>query len=158
MTDLNERKLDELRAAFDIFDRNGDGRISVEELGHALTSMLGGKVPSKNVVQKMIDDLDTDKNGTVEFHEFCAHHERLGKFQDDQGEHQLRTAFSVFDKDGDGHISVEELKQVMKSMDQSMTEQEVQDMHSEADLDKDGVISFSEFVVMMTKEVKSQDE
>jgi len=58
--------------------------------------------------------------------------------------------FYVFDRDGNGLISSEELAQVMKSLGERLTGQEVDAMMSEADVDGDGQINFQEFVKMMT--------
>jgi len=61
-------KLQEMRAAFGLFDRDGDGTISVKELGAVLKTM--GHQTTEEVVQKMIKVADTDGSGSVEFEEF----------------------------------------------------------------------------------------
>lgn len=59
---------------------------------------------------------------------------------DDQDE--LQQAFAVFDKDGDGHITKEELRSVMTTLGEELTDAEVNSMMAEADLDGDGRIDF----------------
>ena len=59
---------------------------------------------------------------------------------DDQSE--LQEAFQVFDTDGNGYISASELKQVMSNLGENMTDEEINEMLREADLDGDGQISF----------------
>ena len=59
--------------------------------------------------------------------------------------------FLVYDKDGDGFISAAELKQTMTDLGQELTDEEVDEMMREADIDGDGQVSFEEFVTMMTK-------
>ena len=54
--------------------------------------------------------------------------------------HETRAAFEVFDKDGSGTISAEELRQVMKSLGENLTDQEIDEMIAEADKDKNGSI------------------
>lgn len=52
-------------------------------------------------------------------------------------------AFKVFDKNGDGVISVSELRQVMSNLGQSLTDRELQKMFQNADQDGDGEINFN---------------
>jgi calmodulin len=60
------------------------------------------------------------------------------KAQDTDAE--LRAAFQVFDRDGSGTINTEELKEVMKSIGESLTDEEIEDMMKEADKDGNGAI------------------
>ena len=55
-------------------------------------------------------------------------------------EKETREAFKVFDKDGSGTISTDELRQVMKSLGENLTEDEIEEMVREADSDGNGVI------------------
>ena len=54
--------------------------------------------------------------------------------------HETRAAFDVFDKDGSGTISADELRQVMKSLGENLTDEEIDEMIREADKDKNGTI------------------
>jgi len=58
-------------------------------------------------------------------------------------------AFQVFDKDGNGKISMSELKTVMQNLGEKLTDDEINEMIGEADKDGDGEVSYEEFVVMM---------
>jgi len=55
----------------------------------------------------------------------------------------------VFDKDGNGRISQQELKLVMKNLGENLTDEEINEMIREADDDGDGHVDFDEFVKMM---------
>jgi Ca2+-binding EF-hand superfamily protein len=55
-------------------------------------------------------------------------------------EHETRAAFAVFDKDGSGSISADELRQVMKSLGENLTDREIDEMIAEADKDRNGTI------------------
>ncbi|PNH05810.1 Calmodulin [Tetrabaena socialis] len=87
-----------------------------------------------------IKEVDKDGSGTVEFPEFC---QLMMKQQDvpDQ-EEALREAFRMFDKDGNGQISASELKTVMCTLGEALTEEEVDDMINEADLSGDGMVNY----------------
>lgn len=62
---------------------------------------------------------------------------------------ELKEAFDAFDKDGDGFINVPELQAMMEKLGDKITLQEAQELIQEVDLDKDGVVNFNEFSIMM---------
>ena len=66
-------------------------------------------------------------------------------------------SFSLFDRDGDGCITGQELGDVMKSMGHHPTQSEVQDMINEHDADGNGTIEFPEFLAMMTRRTADLD-
>lgn len=55
-------------------------------------------------------------------------------------EEELRRAFQVFDRDGSGHISTDELRDVLKSVGENLTEEELDEMMRQVDLDGSGTI------------------
>ncbi|CAF4809578.1 unnamed protein product, partial [Rotaria magnacalcarata] len=72
-------------------------------------------------------------NGTIDFPEFLTLMAR--KMKDTDSEEEIREAFRVFDKDGNGYISVDELRNVMTSLGEKLTDEEVNQMIREADTD-----------------------
>lgn len=95
----------------------------------------------------MINEVDVDGNGTIDFQEFCDMMAK--KLKDSDSEEEIKQAFKVFDRDGNGTISVSELKSVMSSLGEKLTDGEIDAMIREADVDGDGEISYDEFVKMM---------
>ena len=67
---------------------------------------------------------------------------------------EFKEAFCLFDKDGDGCITADELATVIRSLDQNPTEQELQDMINEIDSDGNGTIEFSEFLNLMANKIQ----
>ena len=57
-------------------------------------------------------------------------------------EEEIKEAFRVFDKDGNGFISKDELKHVMQSLGENLTSEEVEEMIREADIDGDGQVNY----------------
>eukprot|EP00899_Mesostigma_viride_P000053 jgi/Mesvir1/10048/Mv24223-RA.1 len=68
---------------------------------------------------------------------------------DTDSEEELKEAFKVFDKDGNGFISAAELRHVMTNLGEKLTDEEVDEMIREADVDGDGQVNYEEFVKMM---------
>ena len=71
------------------------------------------------------------------------------KMKDTDSEEEIKEAFKVFDKDGNGFISAAELRHVMTNLGEKLTDEEVDEMIREADIDGDGQINYEEFVKMM---------
>lgn len=142
---LTEDKIAEFREAFEIFDRDKDGYITIKELGEIMKNL--GQSPSEAELQDMINEVDIDGNGNIDFKEFLGLMAR--KMRDTDTEEELIEAFKVFDRDGNGLISSAELKHVMVSLGEKITDEEVDEMIKEADLDGDGYINYEEFVRMI---------
>lgn len=69
--------------------------------------------------------------------------------RDDNAEEEMLEAFRVFDTDGNGSITADELRQIFVNLGEKLTEDEIADMIDEADTDGDGEINYQEFVTMM---------
>ena len=67
------------------------------------------------------------------------------KVKQSDSDAELRAAFDVFDKDGNGTISADELRSLMKSIGEELTDQDIDEMLKEADKDGDGTIDCQSF-------------
>ncbi|KAI3459435.1 hypothetical protein Pfo_016098 [Paulownia fortunei] len=143
---LNEEQIVEFKEAFSLFDKDGDGCITIEELATVIRSL--DQNPTEEELQDMINEVDSDGNGTIEFAEFL--NLMAKKMKETDAEEELKEAFKVFDKDQNGYISANELRHVMINLGEKLTDEEVEQMISEADLDGDGQVNYDEFVKMMT--------
>ena len=84
-------------------------------------------------------------NGTIDFAEFLTMMSR--KMKDTDSEEEIREAFRVFDKDGNGLISAAELRHVMTNLGEKLTDEEVDEMIREADTDGDGHVNYEGKIV-----------
>ena len=132
----------EFKEAFDIFDVDGGGTITAEELGEVMKSL--GQKPSKAQLTAMVNEIDADGDGAIDFPEFLTM--MLRKMNEGDPEKELRDVFMVFDKDKSGTISAEELKSVMKVIGEKLTDQEIEDAIRLADTTGDGEVDYDEFI------------
>jgi calmodulin len=142
---LPENKVLECMEIFDLFDKDKDGAISDHELGDALRA-LGGN-PNPKEIEEMINAIDKNDTGKVEFKEFIELFAK--KFNPHNDEVILHEVFKKIDKDGNGVISAQELLQMMTTWGEKLTEQEALEIIKEADTDQDGSINYKEFVKMI---------
>nr|AEO20055.1 calmodulin [Phaseolus vulgaris] len=137
----------ELKRVFEMFDRNGDGRISVEELRDSLVNM-GIEIPEKELAD-MIQRIDVNGDGCVDMEEFGELYESIMEERDE--EEDMLEAFNVFDQNRDGFISVDELRTVLASLGlhQGRSLEECRKMIVKVDIDGDGMVNYKEFRQMM---------
>lgn len=137
----------ELKRVFQMFDRNGDGRITKRELSDSLQN-LGIHIPEKDLMA-MIEKIDANGDGCVDMDEFGALYQSIMEEKDE--EEDMREAFNVFDQNGDGFITVEELRSVLASLGlkQGRTLEDCRQMIRKVDVDGDGMVNFKEFKQMM---------
>ena len=103
----------ELEQVFKKFDVIGDGKISASELGSIMGSL--GHPATEEALKKMIVEVDTDGDGfIIDLDEFVELNTKGVDF--DEAMENLKDAFSVYDMDGNGVISANELQKVMRSL------------------------------------------
>jgi calcium-dependent protein kinase len=147
-TQLDESQISALRSVFKSLDTNGDGRLTAQELRDGLQKADIKEIPPD--LQQIMEEVDSDGSGMIDYTEFLAATlDKKTYLQEDV----CWAAFRVFDRNGDGKISKDELKLVLG-------EQSVGDaMHAsaeamcqilkEVDTNGDGEIDFKEFMNMM---------
>jgi Ca2+-binding EF-hand superfamily protein len=148
MASLPFSKLEECRKLFSCFDTDHDGSISINELGVALRSL--GVNPSLKELKESMARFDLDSSGLIDFNSFAALYSQ--KLKEEITQEDLARYFSVFDRDGDGTISIEELKRLLSSVGEVMTEHELDTVFNDADLDGDGLIDYNEFSAMLLRQ------
>jgi len=143
---MSEEEIKAYKDVFALFDKDSSGTITAQELGEIMKSL--GQNPSDSELQDMINEVDVDHSGSIDFDEFLKMMSTTVKAQDFA--HETRAAFNVFDKDGSGTISADELRQVMKSLGENLTDEEIDEMIREADKDRNGTIDYEEFVQLLS--------
>jgi calmodulin len=109
------QKVEELRKAFALFDRDGTGSIDRYELEQCLHSV--GIHPTPAEMDALYSSMDQDNDGTIDFVEFL--NAMIGTFEEQELEEelsQLRDMFALVDRDGSGRLSPEELQDAIQAL------------------------------------------
>ena len=135
------KEFGELKNIFKKFDKNGDGRLTYQELKEGFQTVLGNQI-SEGELNNIIEYLDQDIDGYIEYQEFLrVTLNRKVLFN----EENLKHAFNMFDNNKDGKLSAEEIKNILKTSNNEYVSEIIEEM----DKNKDGEISFHEFSALM---------
>lgn len=146
-TQLNEVEIKSLKDTFQLLDANGDGSLTLDEVKSGCEKH---QVTLPDGFEEIFKQLDSDGSGQVDYTEFIAAtmDEAMSRRED-----LLWAAFRVFDIDGDGSITMDELSKVISNVDAkelpTTDAAELEALMKKYDTDGNGVIDFEEFKAMM---------
>ena len=141
---INE-EIKKLKEEFDKIDVNKDGEISKDELIRCLETIY----PRQEAILRanaIFKEIDFNNDGSINFSEFLTVNIQKEKLLNEE---TLDKAFRMFDLDGNGYITIDELKKTMPL--EITTKAGWRNLVSEVDKDGDYQISFNEFKEMMEK-------
>merc|ERR1712205_207386 len=129
--EFSEQDKADFRKNFNLFDKKRTGAIPIGDMGTVLRSL--GQNPTEAELSALMEEVDKDKSGTIEFEEFVDLMARTNKTH--EMEEEIKNAFLTFDADGSGFITREELVETLTTMGDPVDEETINGMISEADLD-----------------------
>ena len=150
-----QMSFEQVKEVFAKFDRDGSGMIDEAEL--QLVLMALNKPCQDEDIKKYLAQGDLDGDGNISLSEFCV---MVGiKYEGDEEDPRvteaeiLKECFAVFDSDGSGYIERHEMMNIMCNLGTASfaapSEETVDALLAEADIDGDGKISYNEFVRVM---------
>uniref|UniRef100_A0A671Q5I8 Calcium binding protein 5b n=1 Tax=Sinocyclocheilus anshuiensis TaxID=1608454 RepID=A0A671Q5I8_9TELE len=133
----------ELREAFAEFDKDKDGLISCKDLGNLMRTM--GYMPTEMELLELSQNINMNLGGSADFEDFVdlMAPKLLAETAGMIGLKELKDALREFDMDGDGTITIEELKNAMlKLLGENTNRKEIEAVVREADNNGDGTVDF----------------
>ena len=139
---LKEEEIVAIKSLFDS-TKGEDGMITIAQLKESFNQMELNEVSAENLFKSM----DQDGNGKIDFNEFInAAVEQYSYFR----EEELLETFKIIDLDGSGKLSKMEIKTALLK-DDKVSDETVDKLVKEFDLNSDGEIDYNEFLLMMEK-------
>eukprot|EP00667_Euglena_gracilis_P028636 EG_transcript_36823 len=140
--------MQELHDAFALFDKDKSDTIAIKDLGLALRA--AGTNPTESDLQDFASELESIGAAVVDFKQFLDFAFR--KLADYVSEEELKLAFQTFDKDGLGCVSVTELRIIMCTMGDKLSDEEMNEMLQEVEMDIEGNVNYEEFCKKLAPE------
>ena len=144
---LSEEELAEFREIFNLVDLDKGGTISRDELKQLMTTL--GLKPTQEELNSMVEEIDTDGNGEIDFDEFVTVMSR--KVNTSYTPQQVKAAFKVFEKGvPEGFVSMVALEQALTTYgSEKLSLSDAQELLAQIEPDDNGLINYVEFVNMM---------
>jgi len=140
---LSEEQIQDMKEAFRLFDKTGRDQISTSDLGTVMRSL--GQNPTEAELAELMREISGE---TVDFTEFLS---LMGKqMQVADTANDIKEAFKIFDKNSTGEISAAELKHVLTTIGEKLSEEDVDLLLKDGNVvDQHGKIQYDSFVNMM---------
>lgn len=113
--------MEKFKEAFIFFDRDGDGTMKAEDVGLAMRAM--GALVANSEVKALLKKYDPDGTGTIDLNDFIACMAEVVNKEDNPGE--IKNAFSVFDKEDNGMLPVDEMRHVLTRIGDPLSQEEI---------------------------------
>ncbi|XP_023020279.2 ecdysone-induced protein 63F 1 [Leptinotarsa decemlineata] len=150
--EFSEKELEGLKTAFQLLDRNQDGKVTPGEFKIMLNN-LGIEIKYQKA-EEIIRSASHSGIDIIDQNDFLSFVKTIQQAtpgpEDEDLTRDLTAAFKVFDLDGDGFITREELKVAMEMIGETVTDEQIDQVIVLADTDKDGKINYEEFVKLLT--------
>lgn len=140
---VSKEVVNKMNAEFRVLDKNGDGKLSKEELLSAYEKIMNAE-KARLEVDKIMSNIDSNESGFIDYSEFIS---ACMKAEEVLNEENLRMAFKIFDKDASGKLTVQEVKDLLGAS--VGNEEAINILLKEIDSDEDGEIDVKEFENVM---------
>lgn len=141
--EITEEQKREIRDAYESFEKDG---INPSELKLAMKAL--GFDPKNEDVSRILTQIEKKGKKSIEFEEFV---DLLIEKPNNDPQVEMEKAFRILTEDGKDKITVKSLKKICAELGENITEEEIQEMITEADKDQDEEVGLNDFVQIMKK-------
>merc|ERR1711976_1059717 len=139
-TGLEKDEIKVLKSCFTLFDTKKQDFLGADDLDDILRAM--GFRPSKEELKEILEEIDEDGSGEIEFGEFC---QLCAEFLVEEPDEEtmraeLKEAFRVYDKEGQGFITTTQLRDIISELDPNLTQEDLDGIIEEIDEDGSGTM------------------
>ncbi|XP_063680067.1 uncharacterized protein LOC134815460 [Bolinopsis microptera] len=143
---LTEEQISEFKEVFTMFQKDGDGTILSSDLGDAMRALY--QHPTESQLSEVVQEVENGHGGKVDFPEFI---EILVKnMSETDAEEELLEAFKILDPEGFGYVNSAEMRNVLTTLGEKLSDDDLDDMIKEGDSNDDGRIDFEMLARIMT--------
>ncbi|XP_014240259.1 myosin-2 essential light chain isoform X1 [Cimex lectularius] len=136
--------IEEFQEAFQLFDSRGDNKIHVSQIGDALRAL--GQNPTESEVKKFTNQHKPDER--ISFEVFLPIYQTISKGRSSDSAEDFVEGLRHFDKDGNGFISSAELRHLLTTLGEKLTDEEVEQLLAGQE-DSQGNVNYEDFVQMV---------
>ncbi len=147
MDEIPESRLQQFREAFEQYDKDNNGSITLRELSIVMNSINLNNDFTQNQINSLMEKAGDSNTGKIKVEDFLSI--MSAKYKDTDTAEEIISAFRTFDKEGNGIISSNELRHIMITLGERLSDEEVDEIIREADINGDGFIYYEDFVKSM---------
>lgn len=137
----DDQKMAIMRKAFQMFDKEKSGFIETLKISTILNTM--GQLFDDGELSTLIEENDPEGTGKVNFDGFCNIAAHFLEEEDAEAmQQELKEAFRLYDREGNGYITTGTLKEILAALDDKLTNSELDGIIAEIDTDGSGTVDF----------------
>jgi len=136
--------MEQIEECFNIFDAKKQGFLEKEQLGTVLRAL--GKNPTERELKEILAEVGNDKLDLARVKTLYRTKKISTPAEQDK---PMRDAFKALDKDNNGKIHEAELRQILGSLGDALSAQEVNSLLRDAKVDADGTVDYNAFVTLL---------
>ncbi|KOC66432.1 Troponin C, partial [Habropoda laboriosa] len=138
-----------LKRAFSMFDSTKSGRIEKEKVRTILNTL--GHTFDDHDLELLLKQEDNDGSGKLNFDSFYRVASHFQEEDDEALLKELKEAFRLYDKEGNGYIPTSSLREILAALDDQITPDQMDGMIAEIDTDGSGTVDFDgEHLISLT--------
>lgn len=146
----DDQKMAVMRKAFQMFDTTKSGFIDTLKISTILNTM--GQLFDDSDLNALISENDPEGTGKVNFDGFCRIAGRFLEEEDAEAmQEELKEAFRLYDREGNGYITTATLKEILAALDDKLTSADLDGIIAEIDTDGSGTVDFDGTYVISSR-------